>query len=92
MCFYMKGGIMRNNLYIGGLSNSVTNTQLEDHFKKVGKVVSAKVIFDRETGIAKGFGFVEMETEEEARKAMKELNHTEIDGKNIEVKEARSRD
>lgn len=83
---------MRNNLFIGGLSHGVTNTQLEDHFKKIGKVVSAKVIIDRQTGLGKGFGFVEMETEEEAKKAMKELNHTEIDGKRIEIKEAKSKD
>lgn len=90
--FYMKGGKMRNNLFIGGLSNGVTNTQLEDHFKKAGKVNSAKVIIDRQTGLGKGFGFVEMSTEEEAKNAIKQLNHTEIDGKSIEVKEARSRD
>ncbi|MGH7245997.1 MAG: RNA recognition motif domain-containing protein [Nitrosotalea sp.] len=88
----MKGGKAMKNLFIGGLSHGVTNFQLEEHFTKVGKVVSAKVIIDRQTGLGKGFGFVEMETEEEAKKAMKELNHTEIDGKIIEVKEAKSRE
>lgn len=83
---------MTNNLFIGGLSHGVTNSQLEEHFAKAGKVISAKVITDRQTGLAKGFGFVEMGTEDEAKKAIKELNHTEIDGKSIEVKEAKPRE
>lgn len=83
---------MKNNLFIGGLSHGVTNSQLEEHFAKVGKVISAKVIIDKQTGLGKGFGFVEMETEDEAKKAIKELNHTEIDGKGIEVKEAKARE
>ena len=83
---------MKNNLFIGGLSHGVTNSQLEEHFSRVGKVNSAKVIIDRQTGIGKGFGFVEMSTEEEARNAIKQLNHTEIDGKSIEVKESKPRE
>ena len=83
---------MTKNLFIGGLSQNVTNAQLEEHFTKAGKVISAKVIMDRDTGLGKGFGFVEMETEDEAKKAMKELNHSEIDGKSIEVKEAKPRE
>lgn len=77
---------------MGGLSHGVTNSQLEEHFKKAGKVLSAKVIIDRQTGLGKGFGFVEMATPEEAKKAIKELNRTEIDGKSIEVKEAKPRE
>ena len=83
---------MKNNLFIGGLSHGVTNSQLEEHFSKVGKFNSAKVIIDRQTGLGKGFGFVEMSTEEEARNAIKQLNHTEIDGKSIEVKESKPRE
>lgn len=83
---------MNNNLFIGGLSHGVTNSQLEEHFAKVGKVISAKVITDRQTGLGKGFGFVEMSSEEEAKKAIKELNRTEIDGKSIEVKESKPRE
>ncbi len=79
---------MTNKLFVGSLSYNVTNTQLEEHFAKVGKVLSAKVIIDRNTGLGKGFGFVEMETEEEAKKAMKDLNNTSLDGRNIVVKEA----
>ncbi len=83
---------MTKNLFIGNLSYNVTNFQLEEYFTKVGKVISAKVIIDRQTGLGKGFGFVEMDTVEEAKKAIKELNHTEIDGKSIEVKEAKPRE
>lgn len=83
---------MTKNLFIGNLSYNVTNFQLEGYFTKVGKVISAKVIIDRQTGLGKGFGFVEMDTVEEAKKAIKELNHTEIDGKSIEVKEAKPRE
>lgn len=79
---------MTNKLFIGSLSYNVTNDQLAEHFAKAGKVISAKVITDRDTGRGKGFGFVEMETEEEAKKAMKELNNTSLDGRNIVVKEA----
>ncbi len=83
---------MTNKLFIGSLSYNVTNTQLEEYFAKCGKVLSAKVITDRDTGMGKGFGFVEMETEEEAKKAMKELNNTSLDGRNIVVKEATPRE
>ena len=80
---------MTNKLFIGSLSYSATDSQLEEHFSKSGKVLSAKVITDRYTGQGKGFGFVEMSTEEEAKKAMKELNDTILDGRNIVVKEAK---
>lgn len=82
---------MTNKLFIGSLSYNVTNSQLEDHFAQAGKVLSAKVITDRDTGQGKGFGFVEMETEEEAKKAIRELNNTSLDGRNIVVKEATPR-
>lgn len=80
---------MTNKLFIGSLSYSATDSQLEEHFSKSGKVLSAKVITDRYSGQGKGFGFVEMSTEEEAKKAMKELNDTTLDGRNIVVKEAK---
>lgn len=83
---------MTNKLFIGSLSYNVTNTQLEEHFAKVGKVLSAKVITDRDTGLGKGFGFVEMETAELAQQAIRELNNTSIDGRNIAVKEATPRE
>lgn len=79
---------MTNKLYIRGLLHGVTHDQLADHFKKAGHVTSAKVIMDRDTGLTKGFGFVEMGTEDEAKKAIAELNNTSIDGGNITVKAA----
>jgi len=62
---------------------------LQELFTKIGKVVSAKVIVDRTTNQSKGFGFVEMASDEEAQKAIKELNNTEVDGRKIAVNEAR---
>ncbi len=83
---------MTNNLFIGSLSYNVTDAQLLEYFTKAGKVISAKVIIDRETGKGKGFGFVEMSTEEEAKKAIKELNNTQLDDRTIVVKEAKPRE
>lgn len=80
---------MATKLFVGSLSYSVDDAQLQDAFAAVGTVVSAKVIMDRDTGRSKGFGFVEMSTEEEAQKAVKELNGKEIAGRPISVSEAR---
>jgi len=80
---------MTNKLFVGSLAYSVTDQQLEEHFSQIGKVLSAKVIVDRYTGQGKGFGFVEMGTEEEAKTAMDKLNGTEIAGRAIIVKEAK---
>lgn len=77
---------MTNKLFIHGLLHGVTEKQLLKHFTKAGRVISAKVIIDK-TGLGKGYGFVEMETNEGAQKARTKLNHTEIDGKKIEIKE-----
>lgn len=89
----MKGGnIMTRNLFIGSLSYNVTSAQLEEHFAKAGNVVSARAITDRNTGLGKGFGFVEMGSEDEARYAIKTLNNTTIEGRTIIVKEATPRE
>ena len=80
---------MTNKLFVGSLDYSVTDSQLEEHFKSIGKVLSAKVIIDKYTGQGKGFGFVEMSTEEEAKTAMDKLNGTELAGRSISVKEAK---
>ncbi|OGH10600.1 MAG: hypothetical protein A2857_06955 [Candidatus Levybacteria bacterium RIFCSPHIGHO2_01_FULL_36_15] len=80
---------MTNKLFIGSLDYSTTDSQLEEHFSKIGKVLSAKVIVDRNTGQGKGFGFVEMGTEEEAKTAMDKLNGSELNGRPIAVKEAK---
>lgn len=80
---------MSTRLFVGKLSYSTTDSQLEQHFMQAGKVLSARVITDRYSGQGKGFGFVEMSTEEEAKKAIQELNNTTLDGRNIVVNEAR---
>jgi RNA recognition motif-containing protein len=80
---------MSVKLYVGGLPYSVTEQQLEELFAQQGAVTSAKVITDRVTGQARGFGFVEMATSEEAQKAITSLNGTQMGGRTITVNEAR---
>ncbi len=77
------------NIYISNLSFDVTDKDLNDIFSDYGVVTSAKVIMDRETGRSRGFGFVEMSSDEEARKAIAELDQAEYVGKTIRVNEAR---
>ena len=76
------------NLFVARLSSSTTGDDLNELFSAHGEVASAKVIFDRETGNSKGFGFVEMPNDEEANAAIEALNESEVDGKQIVVKEA----
>jgi RNA recognition motif-containing protein len=80
---------MATKLFVGSLSYSVNDDQLQQAFQAVGTVVSAKVIMDRETGRSKGFGFVEMGSEEEAQKAVATMNGKEIEGRAVVVSEAR---
>src|SRR5689334_12549806 len=80
---------MANKLFVGSLAYAVTDEQLEDFFKEAGTVLSAKVIIDRESGRSKGFGFVEMSTDEEAKAAVDQLNGKELEGRAIAVNEAR---
>lgn len=80
---------MAKRLFVGGLPWDLTDAQFADVFAKAGKVVSARVIVDKFTQKSKGFGFVEFATDEEADKAVKELNNTEIGGRKIIVQEAR---
>lgn len=80
---------MATKLFVGSLSYQATEDELRDAFAAAGQVVSAKIINDRETGRSKGFGFVEMATEEEAQAAIKALNGKEIAGRPIVVNEAR---
>jgi RNA recognition motif-containing protein len=80
---------MATKLFVGSLSYSVNDDQLQQAFQAAGTVVSAKVIIDRETGRSKGFGFVEMGSEEEAQKAISEINGKEIEGRAVVVSEAR---
>lgn len=83
---------MAAKLYVGGLAYSVNDNQLKDLFAAVGTVVSAQVIVDRDTNQSKGFGFVEMSSDEEAQNAIKELNGKDIDGRAITVNEARPKE
>jgi len=80
---------MAKKLYVGSLSYSTTQESLEETFAQAGKVDSAVVITDKFSGRSKGFGFVEMSTEEEAQKAIETFNGFELDGRNLIVNEAR---
>ena len=80
---------MNKRLYIGNLSSEVTEQDLTHNFSTVGNVVSAVIIKDRYSNQSKGFGFVEMETEETARQAIERFNGGELQGKVITVSEAR---
>ena len=80
---------MATKLFIGSLAWATTDDSLSALFSQVGTVTSARVITDRATGRSKGFGFVEMSTDEEAQKAVAELNGKDLDGRTIVVNEAR---
>ncbi len=80
---------MSTKLFVGSLAYGVTDAELEAAFAEAGTVVSAKVIMDRDTNRSRGFGFVEMATEEEAQNAVKLLNEKELGGRRIIVSEAR---
>ncbi len=80
---------MAKKLYVGGLSYDTTSETLEQEFAQAGTVVSATVIIDKMSNRSKGFGFVEMSTEEEAQKAIEMFNGKDLEGRNITVNEAR---
>lgn len=80
---------MSKKLYVGSLSYGIGDKELENIFATVGNVQSAKVIVDLYSGRSKGFGFVEMTTEDEAKKGIRELNGTTHDGRAIMVSEAK---
>ncbi|NLG49761.1 MAG: RNA-binding protein [Chloroflexi bacterium] len=80
---------MNKKLYVGNLSYDTTEERLRSLFSEVGPVDSVAVITDRETGRSKGFGFVEMGTEDAAEAAIERLNDTELDRRTIVVSEAR---
>jgi len=82
---------MNKKLYVGNLDYSVTSGQLTELFSQAGTVVGADVISDRYSGKSKGFGFVEMGSEEEAKKAIEMFNEKELQGRKIVVNEARPR-
>ncbi len=82
---------MSKKLYVGNLGYSVTNADLEQLFSSHGEIRSAEVIMDRSTGRSKGFGFVEMETDEAANAAIAALNGQQHDGRALTVNEAKPR-
>jgi cold-inducible RNA-binding protein len=80
---------MGAKLYVGNLPYSVTEERLQQHFAQHGSVVSARIITDKFSGRSKGFGFVEMSSDQEAERATAALNGTDFEGRNIVVSEAR---
>ena len=80
---------MAKKLYVGGLPYATTDTELKDAFSQVGAVTSAVVIMDKMTGRSKGFGFVEMSSDEEAQKAIDTWNGKDFGGRTLTVNEAR---
>ncbi|MBU2632835.1 RNA-binding protein [Patescibacteria group bacterium] len=80
---------MVKKLFVGGLSWNTNDATLSEYFSSFGSVISANVVTDRYTGKSRGFGFVEMATEEEAEKAIKEANGADFDGRRIIVSEAK---
>ena len=80
---------MENKLYVGNLPYQTNEDGLKELFSEVGTVNSASIIMDKFSGRSKGFGFVEMSSEEEAKKAIEVLNGKEIEGRNLVVNEAR---
>ena len=76
---------MNKKLYVGGLPYSVSDQELRDLFTAHGTVESANVVTDRYTSRSRGFGFVEMSTQEEAEKAIAELNNSQLEGRNLTV-------
>ena len=83
---------MAKKLYVGNLSYGTTDSDLQRMFEEFGAVQSAQVIMDRDTGRSKGFGFVEMGSDQEAQAAIKALNGQEVDGRSLTVNEAKPRE
>lgn len=83
---------MANKLFVGSLAFTATDDDLAQFFSGVGTVVSAKVIVDRDTNRSKGFGFVEMSSDAEAKAAIEQLDGKELAGRPVNVSEARPRE
>jgi RNA recognition motif-containing protein len=83
---------MGKKLYVGGLTYETTDSALEQMFAAHGTVQSAQVIMDRDTGRSKGFGFVEMSSDQEAQNAIKAMNGQQVGGRSLTVNEAKPRE
>ncbi|MQY78929.1 MAG: RNA-binding protein [Bacteroidetes bacterium] len=79
------------NIYVGNLHYNVTEDELKEVFNGYGEVISAKIITDKYSGRSKGFGFIEMPNDSEAKKAIDGVNGTEIGGREVKVNQARER-
>ncbi|MBT3392746.1 MAG: RNA-binding protein [Elusimicrobiaceae bacterium] len=82
----------KNKLYVGNLSWETTENSLQDAFAECGEVVSAKIITDRNTNRSKGFGFVEMASDEAAEKAIAQFDGKDLDGRQIKVNLAKPKE
>ena len=80
------------NIYVGNLPFNLGEEDLKEIFEEYGEVATTKIIADKFSGRSKGFGFVEMENDEEANKAIQELNNAEVSGRNIKVNESKPRE
>lgn len=80
------------NIYVGNVKYEMTESQLKEMFSPFGEVVSARIITDKDTGRSKGFGFVEMPNDDEAKAAIEATNEKEADGRTLKVNEARPRE
>lgn len=83
---------MAKKLYVGNLPHSITDSELQTLFATHGAVASAQIIKDRDTGRSKGFGFVEMSSDQEAEASISALNGKEVGGRKLTVSEARPRE
>jgi RNA recognition motif-containing protein len=80
------------NIYVGNLSYTLSESELQDAFAEFGEVSSAKILSDRETGRSRGFGFVEMPNQAEGEAAVAQLNGKDVGGRALRVNEARPRE
>ncbi|CUU76770.1 RNA-binding region RNP-1 [Campylobacter hyointestinalis] len=80
------------NIYVGNLSYRMSEAELREAFSEFGEVTRAKIVKDKETNRSKGFGFVEMSTDAEAKKAIEAMNGKDVCGRALRVNEARPRD
>ena len=80
------------NIYVGNLPYAVDRDGLKELFAPFGEVLSARIVIDRDTNRSKGFGFVEMPNDEQARQAIEAMNGQDVDGRNVVVNEARPRE
>lgn len=80
------------NIYVGNLPYAVDRDGLKELFAPFGEVLSARIVIDRDTNRSKGFGFVEMPNDEQARQAVEAMNGQEVDGRKVVVNEARPRE